>query len=260
MRQPTPPVERMDSLVAYGIARLETRLGPTDVTIAGGSDGPVILLLSGLVGGAWSWVDQLTAFGPGFRVLVPELVGATQRETPPASLTTDDEAGWVSNVLDGVAAPSASLVGLWRGARIAIDFAVAAPARVDRIALLSPVDVLAPSRVLPAIPHPPWRRCVSALPPIAKRDLRRVSAPALVLIGERDGPRPPAANLARRWQALPNLIAFGVVPEAGRALHRDQPETVNALLADFLLRGEDWQPEAERPSRRPVEVRRGRAF
>jgi hypothetical protein len=50
------------------------------------------------------------------------------------------------------------------------------------------------------------------------------------------------------------------VPEAGRALHRDQPETVNALLADFLLRGEDWQPEAERPSRRPVEVRRGRAF
>ncbi|WP_168581674.1 alpha/beta fold hydrolase [Gephyromycinifex aptenodytis] len=56
-------------------------------------------------------------------------------------------------------------------------------------------------------------------------------APTLVLVGSKD-----RANLAA-GRALAEGIPgarYEVVPEAGPLLMRDQPETVNRLLYDFL--------------------------
>jgi pimeloyl-ACP methyl ester carboxylesterase len=232
----------MSSLVPYHVKRLWTRLGPTDVTLTGPADAPVVMLVNGLMGGPLSWERQLAPLGARFRVLVPELKGPAERETAtPPDLTPAVEAHFLADLLDGLGITKVSLVALWRGARFAARFAAAAPARVERLALLSPAGILPTLGGLTGTFRLRRRDRVSALLPIPRRDLQRITAPAMVLVGERACPRSRAGTLGKQWRVLQNLVVTSVMPEAGLALHRDQPTATNALLVDFLLHGADWR-------------------
>jgi pimeloyl-ACP methyl ester carboxylesterase len=126
------------------------------------------------------------------------------------------------------------------GARAVSLFASLRPERVDRIALLSPVGVLPHKRSFLAAFRLGGGDFNGRRPWLGRASLRRIAAPVLLLVGERDRRlgRNAMLNAARR--ALPNLVLAAIVPEAGHALHRDQPTAVSGVLADFLLHGDDW--------------------
>lgn len=64
--------------------------------------------------------------------------------------------------------------------------------------------------------------------------LKRLNAPTLVLVGEQDFFFHPQKLVARAKQVLPNLRDAAIIPQAGHAMHLDQPTLVNQHLLNFL--------------------------
>lgn len=66
------------------------------------------------------------------------------------------------------------------------------------------------------------------------RQLQRLNAPTLVLVGEQDFFFDPLKLAQRARRVLPNLREVAIVPQAGHAMHLDQPTMVNQHLLNFL--------------------------
>jgi 3-oxoadipate enol-lactonase len=97
--------------------------------------GPTVVLLHGGVMDRRMWDREADAWASRFRVVRYDLRGHGRSAdvTGPFS-ALDDLAG----VLDAVRAQRAHLVGLSLGSRVALDFAIARPERVDRLVLAGP--------------------------------------------------------------------------------------------------------------------------
>jgi pimeloyl-ACP methyl ester carboxylesterase len=67
----------------------------------------------------------------------------------------------------------------------------------------------------------------------SRRELRRITAPVLLLIGDRERLYQPRATLALAMRRMPRLTG-AIVPNAGHIAALDQPEDVNARIVDFL--------------------------
>jgi pimeloyl-ACP methyl ester carboxylesterase len=66
-------------------------------------------------------------------------------------------------------------------------------------------------------------------------ELRQVSQPVLLLIGDQDRLNPPKA-FERARQTIPHLEG-AIIPQAGHFLNMEQPEAVNARILKFLSEG-----------------------
>jgi pimeloyl-ACP methyl ester carboxylesterase len=67
-------------------------------------------------------------------------------------------------------------------------------------------------------------------------ELRRIAAPTLVLIGDREVIYDPRAALQRATRLIPQ-VQTEIVPGAGHDLMRDQPTQVSQRIVDFLRAG-----------------------
>jgi epoxide hydrolase 4 len=70
-------------------------------------------------------------------------------------------------------------------------------------------------------------------PKQAEAQLRRISAPTLVIWGQRDRYLGPKLAEAER-DDVPNLDRVERLPDASHWVHHDEPERVTQLLADFF--------------------------
>jgi len=228
----------MDHLL--DIIRVRTRLGDTCVGALGPVDAHPVILMEGLAAGPLPFGLALASLGKAFRVFSVPVAGSAGDIHGRPLLEDAYGPSWLGDVLDGLGLPRASLVGLSRGARTVSQFASLQPGRVDRVALLSPVGVLPQKWSLLASLRAGGRDLSAGRPWLGSAALRGIAAPTLLLVGARDGrlSRPSLLNAARR--ALPNLVLAAIVPEAGHALHLDQPGAVGGVLTDFLIHGGDW--------------------
>jgi pimeloyl-ACP methyl ester carboxylesterase len=119
--------------------------------------GRPVVLLHGLGGTKITWLPLLSVLGVGHRVIVPDLPGHGESGKPRADYSPRFYARVVRRLMDRVDAGRAVLVGNSLGGRIALELAVASPARVEALALLAPSvpgfrwrHLLGLSRVLPA--------------------------------------------------------------------------------------------------------------
>ncbi|WP_456875498.1 alpha/beta fold hydrolase [Geodermatophilus sp. SYSU D00710] len=114
-----------------------TRVGPVRVRQTAADGGPVVLLVHGLLLDGRLWDGVVDRLGPDVRVVVPDLpLGAHPRAVPDRSaLTPEHLAGALLDVLDGVGAGSAVLVGNDSGGALAQLAAAAAPGRVAGLVL-----------------------------------------------------------------------------------------------------------------------------
>jgi 3-oxoadipate enol-lactonase len=115
-----------------------------------GSGPPVVLIHGGNLD-AGMWDDDVAALAPRFRVVTYDVrpYGRSGPATPDYAWHEDLRA-----LLDHLKIERAHLVGLSLGARLAINFALAYPSRVDRLVLAGPgVDgwTFAPDPHLPAL-------------------------------------------------------------------------------------------------------------
>jgi pimeloyl-ACP methyl ester carboxylesterase len=101
---------------------------------ASGSGPAVVLLHSGNFDSR-TWDPQFLALASGHRVIRYDARGLGRSSPANVPYAAHDD---LEAILDTLHIESASLVGLSGGARIAIDFALAHPSRVDRLVLASP--------------------------------------------------------------------------------------------------------------------------
>ncbi|MFJ6776051.1 alpha/beta fold hydrolase, partial [Kitasatospora sp. NPDC091257] len=137
---------------------VRTAHGTTRINACGPADGHPLVLLHG--GGATStmWFANAGAWAEaGHRVLAVDLIGDPGRSIHDGAALDGVPGllGWLDAVLDGLDVPRADLCGHSYGGWIALEYALHAPARVDRLALLDPTQCFAgfrPGYLLRALP------------------------------------------------------------------------------------------------------------
>jgi pimeloyl-ACP methyl ester carboxylesterase len=100
--------------------------------------GPPVVLLHGLGATNASMLPTLADLSHDHRVLAPDLPGFGDSAKPVQSYDPAFYARWLMAFLDAVGAPRAVVVGNSMGGRIAIELALQAPERVDRLVLFAP--------------------------------------------------------------------------------------------------------------------------
>jgi pimeloyl-ACP methyl ester carboxylesterase len=101
-----------------------------------GDGEPIVFLHGGLLDGRM-WDDQISFFAQQHRAIRYDMRGSGMSQIESSAelhIPYQD----LAHLLEALAIPRASLVGLSGGARAAIDFAIAYPERVQKLVLVSP--------------------------------------------------------------------------------------------------------------------------
>ncbi|OGN88117.1 MAG: hypothetical protein A2X23_11110 [Chloroflexi bacterium GWC2_73_18] len=232
--------------------------------VAEGAGTPLIMLHGATSSGREDWAAQLPAFRRHFRVHLPDARGH-------AGTAWDVARGWSAEMLvddlaafaDALALATFHLVGFSMGGGTALRFAIRSPERLRTLVLVG-VDVLAeprtsvsrrlldPERIERDDPawaaalerrHAAqgpgaWRRLAAAIGrDIAEasvptpRDLRRITAPTLVVVGDRD-PFVPVSHAEALCRQLPDARLL-VVPDCDHRVQVVRPGLFNEACAGF---------------------------
>ncbi|MGD9402954.1 MAG: alpha/beta fold hydrolase [bacterium] len=259
--------------VPYESLDLETSYGTTRVIASGPAEGQPLVLLHAMGLNATMWLPNVEALAVNHRVYALDTIGDLGK-----SRLYDHEhyprdggemAGWLTEVMDGLGVESAVLVGSSMGGWIALNAAVHAPGRVDGLALLGPVGIKSPLKVLYRLfrfmlfPTESGKRsmvawtlgddpevraefeqymmtaldCRGKLPmprTLSDDDLRSVTVPVLLLLGEDDNPVPDPEGLRAKAERLIAGIEVGILADTGHIMNVEEPGSVNRRILEFL--------------------------
>jgi pimeloyl-ACP methyl ester carboxylesterase len=153
---------RYDALLARWPVAVEPidipgRYGTTHVNACGSADGPPVVLLHGGRATSTVWYGNVAALSQRHRVYAIDGIGDAGRSVDDGKplVGVDGFVNWIDETFDALGVTSATVVGHSLGTWIAMQYALHAPTRVDRLALLDPTDCLSPTRIsyrLRAIP------------------------------------------------------------------------------------------------------------
>ncbi len=230
-----------------------TRHGRTFTIASGPPAAPPLVLLHGASSNAVSWIGDVAVYSRDYRTYAVDLPGEPGRSAPVRPAWAGPAyVEWLDDLLAGLGIASTRLLGLSQGGWTALKFATACPERVERLVLLAPGGVAParPSFLLRAIPlslvgrpgaqavnrivcgdqpvHPAavafmndimthFRPRIGALPMFDDDSLRRLTMPALVILGARDALLPSEKTAARLQALLPN-VTVRMLPDAGHVL------------------------------------------
>jgi len=251
--------------------------------------GPGLLLLHGFTGSSATWAAFLPEWSTQYQVLAPDLIGHGQSAAPtdPARYTLEEAVDDLLALLDTLGIDQCIVLGYSLGGRLALTFAVHAPARVSALILES---------TSPGIADPSERAARKAQDealaamieergiawfveyweqqPLFASQARLPADVRARIRAERLAQRPSGlANSLRGmgtgvmtplWDHLPQLdlpvllivgafdtkyVTIGqsmaaqlphaelvIVPDAGHAVHVEQPEIFQNLVSTFLQR------------------------
>jgi pimeloyl-ACP methyl ester carboxylesterase len=258
--------------IPHTTMNVSTRHGATHVIVTGQQGRPPIVLLHALSANALMWRAQIPSLSKEFRVYTPDIIGMAGRSAPTRPpYEGHGHAEWIVDVLDGLEIQQASFVGIAFGAWLTIKAGGFTPERIHRAALLAPAGLL-PLRwgyliptLMKLLVFGRWRprqlardmlsppdlpvdedlvtflslilkhfRSPFEAPALPPREIQKLTAPTLVLVGERENVWDPDALLAKARQLLPGIESAEIVSEAGHALIANRPEMINRRLSAFL--------------------------
>ena len=229
--------------------------------VAGDAREPVVLLHGGL-GNSDHFGFQMPALvGDKFYVVVVDSRGQGRSSLPKGKLTYHAMGTDVVAVMDALKLPRASMVGWSDGGAIALDLAVTAPERVNRVFILGtnydsagskPRRGKKPATTFDAYARKcradhlkfgnklaSWRSMIDALLPVwrnpagfTKDQLRAIKAPTLVALGDHDEII-ELAQIKEMGELIPNG-SVRVFADASHFVMWQDPESVNASLVEFL--------------------------
>jgi pimeloyl-ACP methyl ester carboxylesterase len=230
--------------------------------------GPPLVLLNGALDTIESdWGRHLPAFAARCRVLAYDHRGHGRSSAAPSFESYDQLADDLAALLDALGIPAAHCCGFSDGAATLLAFALRWPARVRSLILagaqytndaqaLALLAKMTPERIAERQPawaarlavlhdthHGPgyWQALLRQMLPMWQRlpdfslaQLATITAPVLLVAGERDGFGNLDQQVAMR-RALPNA-ELCIAPRAGHFVMNDQPEVFQLVALDFLRR------------------------
>lgn len=211
-----------------------TPYGRTRVHVYGPADGAPLVLLHGGSATGLVWFANAPALGRRHRVYAVDLLGdagRTDRSGGTPLKTADDLTAWLDSLLDGLGLTRTHMCGHSYGAWLAVRYALHAPQRVNRLALLDPTQVFAgfrPGYLLRALPlllRPSQARAAAFLAwettgTHPDKSWQRLYALAATVPGRKliTGSRPRAADL--RMPVLVLLAEHSRAHHAGKVADR----------------------------------------
>lgn len=99
--------------------------------------GPYLVLVAGLGVGTWIWERQREAFARHFTTLIFDNRGMGKSSKPPGPYSIAQMAGDLLDLLDVLGIGKTHLLGISLGGFIALETALRAPERIDRLVLVS---------------------------------------------------------------------------------------------------------------------------
>jgi pimeloyl-ACP methyl ester carboxylesterase len=119
-----------------------TPYGQTHVISCGSDDAYPLVLLHAGQASATMWFPNIADLSRNFHVLALDTLGEPGKSVPTRqNATRRDCADWLEGVMDGLGIARAHVIGLSRGGWLALNLALYAPDRLERIVLLSPAAV-----------------------------------------------------------------------------------------------------------------------
>lgn len=259
--------------VAVESVDLPSPSGTTHVHVCGPRDGKPLVLLHG--GGATStvWFANVGDLSRTHRVHAVDTIGDAGRSVNDGR-PVDSLAGfmdWLDGLFDALDLDGASLCGHSYGGWLALNYALHAPQRVRKLALLDPTDCFAGLRMsyrLHAVPilarpssermrafitwetagmraDPAWLKlmCLGREFPSAKvvmprrpapDRLRASTVPTLLLLAERSRAHDIHKVSANARKFMPHVVSAILPDVSHHAMPTERPEQLNRELGAFL--------------------------
>ncbi|GAA4591374.1 alpha/beta fold hydrolase [Planotetraspora phitsanulokensis] len=253
--------------------RLRSPYGTTHVNVCGPRDGEPLVLLHG--GGTTStvWFGQVEQLSRTRRVYAVDTIGDAGRSVADGRPVTApaDLMDWLDGLLGGLGLDAVDLCGHSYGGWLALGYALHAPQRVRRLALLDPTDCFAGLRLsyrLHAVPQfvrpsaertrafigwetggaavdPTWLRlvCLGAEFPRSKvvmprrpapERLRAAAVPALVLLAERSRAHDIREVAAGARRLLPHAVTEVLPGVSHHSVPGEDGGRLGRALEEFL--------------------------
>jgi pimeloyl-ACP methyl ester carboxylesterase len=252
---------------------VETRFGTVHVHRFGPHTGAPIVLLHGHGMSASMWYPQVAALGADHPVYAIDTIDDPNRSVQRIAVTSsEDNAAWIGDVLEGLGLDGVHLIGLSYGGWLALNQGIYAPERLATITALDPGGLqkvrvafyLSTVAGLFALGAPrrlrPWlayrlANAALVLPrelmatvrlsalvfkpnrpparPFTDDELRALKTPTLVLLGERSVLLHARTASARVKELIPRVCAE-IVPVVGHGLPLEAPELVNERILRFI--------------------------
>lgn len=227
--------------------QVETRFGETHVLVTGPPDGEPLLCIHGALASSAHALAEVSGLIERYRIYAPDVVGQSVKSAevrPPVKGPA--HAQWVSDVMDGLGLSRVSIFGVSWGGFIALNTAIHAPDRIDKLVLLVPAGLVSGSawagftkvgwpmmrykskpseeRLHRALRHmlttldPDWVAFLGEafqgvkldfrVPPKAKaKDLEHFDRPTLLIAADKDLSFPGRKLIARAERIIPGLAA-----------------------------------------------------
>jgi 4,5:9,10-diseco-3-hydroxy-5,9,17-trioxoandrosta-1(10),2-diene-4-oate hydrolase len=99
--------------------------------------GPPVVFVHGLSGSWQNWLEQLPVFARDHRVVAFDLPGFGASEMPDGRISISGYARWLDALYEALGIDTAAVVGNSMGGFIGAELAIAFPARVERLVLVS---------------------------------------------------------------------------------------------------------------------------
>lgn len=237
----------------YETFNVPTRHGDTFVIANGDSSATPLVLLHGAGSNSTTWAGDMVTYCRQYRVYAVDLLGEPGKSAPNRPAWAGMAyAEWLEDVLNALGIDKAILLGLSQGGWTAIKFAIYRPERVAKLVLLSPGGIVPDKlsfvvRAIPlsllgtwgnqqiirmvlggqAVPEEvnqaltlimtQFKTRLGVLPLFTDTELRRLTMPILLLMGEQDVLR-DALKISSRMQSLTPQVTTIIVPKGGHAL------------------------------------------
>jgi pimeloyl-ACP methyl ester carboxylesterase len=131
--------------VPYDEMDITDRFGVTHLIASGPSTASPLVLLHGYWATLTMWTPNIAEFSKGHRVYAIDVMGQPGKSIPDEPIrNAADYVAWLTAVLDALHLDRISLAGMSYGGWLALDYATAAPKRVQALVLLSPAASILP--------------------------------------------------------------------------------------------------------------------
>ena len=125
--------------VPYEEIDVPTRFGISHVVVCGPKTAPPLVLLHGYMATSLMWAPNVVDFTRDYRVYAIDTMGQPGKSIPGEPIRdAADYVTWLTATLNALKLDRIYLVGMSYGGWLALEYALAAPARVQKLALLSP--------------------------------------------------------------------------------------------------------------------------
>jgi pimeloyl-ACP methyl ester carboxylesterase len=134
-------------LVPYEEIQIPTRFGMTHVVASGPEDAPALVLLHGYFVTLTMWIPNIADFSRDYRVYAIDVMGQPGKSIPDLDepiREVADFVAWLDETLNGLNLDRITMVGMSFGGWLALNLAMSAPDRLDKLVLLSPAASFQP--------------------------------------------------------------------------------------------------------------------